>query len=125
MPKINLEARELSREINKRYLDALYYLLREKVVDSIKDFCERTGAEQPQIYHMEAGRRYPTLEMVASLCTVMGISETYLIRGEGPMIREDTILQRLIKLEKAISNPAYTPGIHKNGKVTKSKKLKP
>lgn len=121
MPKINLNNRNLSREINKRYLDVMYFLMREKVVNSIKEFCDRTGAEAPQIHHMQKGKRYPTLEMVASLCTVMGISETYIIRGEGPIINEHTILQRIIKLEKIVASLDYTRGLHKNGKPTKSK----
>lgn len=114
MPLIDKQKKELSFSINSRFLHAMDYCIRKGYAKNVKDFCDKIGCMVGQMHFMEKGERYPTLEMVASICQVFNISETYLIRGQRPI--EFNVFERLEKLETALMHmaPEGDKTIHKN-----------
>ncbi len=91
----------MSRDVNKRFLEAMYYLQKEQAFVSVKDFCDQIDCDQAQITYMKKGTRFPTLEMVVALCIVFDVNESFLIRGVGEIMQSHEL--RFRNLDKRIS----------------------
>ncbi|MBC8048081.1 MAG: hypothetical protein H7Y00_14885 [Fimbriimonadaceae bacterium] len=100
MPKIDKNKKHLSKEINERFLNAMDQIIRSGQAKNIKDFCDKLPCEVSQVHYMEKGTRYPTIEMLGAIVQQFNISETYLLRGQRPIIMN--IYERINNLETAM-----------------------
>ena len=51
-----------------------------------RQFGERLGVNRSTIANLELGRSIPRIPLLRLMCEMFGVSEDWLLRGEGPML---------------------------------------
>lgn len=100
-----------TKKVTKRFLKVMRLAIAERWnnVTNISEFTQLIGEYYQNISKMEAGTRYPTLEVVCITCLKFDISPAWLLLGHGEMkltdvpSSENNILSRLDNLEKMLS----------------------
>ena len=95
--------------INRRFVEAINYLLDNKLVDSKGGFAVRmkiSGTKLSEIlnFRMKAGT-----ELLARMCQEFKISSIWLLTGEGTMLRKQEKLESVVDIPTPEIKPTSVP----------------
>lgn len=103
-----MASKEHSHEVSKRFLQVMRRVVAERIggITTQTAFAEKVGEFKQNITRIEAGTRYPTVEMLHMTCLVFGVDPAWLLMGTGEMFPADkkesiALLERVITLEKS------------------------
>jgi len=106
-PLKSTSRKELTQAVTSRALEFMRFVIMHRDrygISSRKAFAEAIGMSQPALYNVEnSPEKNFTVEQLASICKVFGLSPAWLLLGEGEMEPVSKSMEgRLADLEKVV-----------------------
>lgn len=109
-----------AKSVSRRFIKAMKQIIADGTdgVKNLKEFAEKVGEYPQNISRIEAGTRYPTIEMLCIMCLVFKINPGWVLLGRGEMkaaaqkklvLDMSSIDLRLKEIEKMISKSDKIP----------------
>lgn len=73
--------------VSRRFIKAMKQIIADGTegVKNMKEFAEKVGEYPQNISRIEAGSRFPTIEMLCKMCLIFKISTGWILLGRGEM----------------------------------------
>ncbi len=85
-----MEKREVkTNEITKRFCEAVNFVIVAKSIKTKKEIADKLGISAQQLNEILNGNNNATPAQLSSMSASYGVSASYLLTGEGPIMKED------------------------------------
>lgn len=91
-------------DVTDRFLHVMKYVVSNKIngITSAKAFLESVGEHQQSKTKLESGTRTPTIKQLVATSKLYGIDTNWLMMGEGKMLYDRNLRDRMHKAEAAL-----------------------